>query len=396
NKESETLDFKRDQYTFYNCSKSDKAELLKDILAFANAWKTADAYILIGVEEQRSGPATLVGVTEHLKDNDLQQFVNFKTNKPIKFLCGTVKNNGQEIDVIRIDRNQRRPVVLKSNFEKLEKDTVYLRRGSSTEIAKVDEIAEMGASRGQSVPSVPKIEFEFANPTNREKYGHNVVTTSILLVDPPQLSLDEIKNNPLYRGMFQDMLKHMEIRKVLMDQARPFIGNARIVTGPSPKETKEYKKTVALYTGLGFWLKNTGPVSANDVRVQIKGVKKNELLVADKDGLPEQPRSPMEGIMAVSNQVLPVFNHQGLDVQVLSHENHWIASIDVKKIQPQAEVWIEDLLYIGSKIPMTCEVEARIFADNLPAPLEYKMKIDIKTETRFYEEGTKADETGGE
>ena len=35
--ESATLDFKRDQYPFDNATDEQKGELLKDILAFANA-----------------------------------------------------------------------------------------------------------------------------------------------------------------------------------------------------------------------------------------------------------------------------------------------------------------------------------------------------------------------
>jgi hypothetical protein len=38
-RESETLDFTRDQYVFAKASEAQKAELLKDILAFANAWR---------------------------------------------------------------------------------------------------------------------------------------------------------------------------------------------------------------------------------------------------------------------------------------------------------------------------------------------------------------------
>jgi hypothetical protein len=41
--ESSTLDFKGGQYRFDKASDSDKAELLEDILAFANAWRRTDA-----------------------------------------------------------------------------------------------------------------------------------------------------------------------------------------------------------------------------------------------------------------------------------------------------------------------------------------------------------------
>ncbi|MCA9047884.1 MAG: hypothetical protein KDA89_04105, partial [Planctomycetaceae bacterium] len=51
NPESTTLDFKQEQYKFYGATKQEQSELLKDILAFANAWKTSDAFILIGAQE---------------------------------------------------------------------------------------------------------------------------------------------------------------------------------------------------------------------------------------------------------------------------------------------------------------------------------------------------------
>ena len=49
--EDASLDFKREQYAFERADKESKSELLKDVLAFVNAFRRADAYILIGVEE---------------------------------------------------------------------------------------------------------------------------------------------------------------------------------------------------------------------------------------------------------------------------------------------------------------------------------------------------------
>lgn len=56
--ESETLDFKSEQYRFVKATEEEKSELLKDILGFVNAWRRSEAYILIGVEEVRGGAAT--------------------------------------------------------------------------------------------------------------------------------------------------------------------------------------------------------------------------------------------------------------------------------------------------------------------------------------------------
>ena len=53
--ESSSLDFKLEQYPFAGATDDQKSEILKDILAFANAWRRTDAYVLIGVEEVRGG-----------------------------------------------------------------------------------------------------------------------------------------------------------------------------------------------------------------------------------------------------------------------------------------------------------------------------------------------------
>ena len=57
--ESATLDFKAQQYTFAKGTPEQKGEILKDILAFANAWRQSDAHILIGVKEVKGGHSTV-------------------------------------------------------------------------------------------------------------------------------------------------------------------------------------------------------------------------------------------------------------------------------------------------------------------------------------------------
>src|SRR6202035_5284177 len=60
--ESEALDFKVQQYPFSGANDDEKSELLKDILAFANAWRQTDAHILIGVQEVRGGRSIVHGI----------------------------------------------------------------------------------------------------------------------------------------------------------------------------------------------------------------------------------------------------------------------------------------------------------------------------------------------
>src|SRR4051812_13502406 len=83
--ENPSLDFKRDQYPFVGATDDEKGELLKDILAFCNAWRRTDAFILVGVKEIRGARSVLNGVSHHLDDAQLQQFVNSKVQRPATF-----------------------------------------------------------------------------------------------------------------------------------------------------------------------------------------------------------------------------------------------------------------------------------------------------------------------
>jgi len=83
--ESAILDFKGGQYPFAGATDDQKGEIVKDIIAFANAWKTTDAHIVIGADENPGGRAAVVGIANHLDDAHLQQLVNGKTNVPVAF-----------------------------------------------------------------------------------------------------------------------------------------------------------------------------------------------------------------------------------------------------------------------------------------------------------------------
>ena len=55
------LDFKAKQYRLEGARYEEKAELLKEILAFANSWRQSDAYILLGISESSLGQKEVLG-----------------------------------------------------------------------------------------------------------------------------------------------------------------------------------------------------------------------------------------------------------------------------------------------------------------------------------------------
>lgn len=165
--ESTSLDFKSAQYPFDHATPEQKGELLKDILAFTNSWKRTDAYILIGVQEVKGSRSKAIGVPQHLDDACLQQFVNRKTNRPVTFSYKAFTFEEKQIGIITIPPQQR-PVYLNKDYGKLKRGVVYIRRGSSTDEATPNEIAEIGVAAVSQQSEEPKLRLE-ANVMRRDK-----------------------------------------------------------------------------------------------------------------------------------------------------------------------------------------------------------------------------------
>ncbi|NWB47039.1 AlbA family DNA-binding domain-containing protein [Pseudomonas gingeri] len=155
--EGVTLDYKVKQYPFSGADDGQKSELLKDILAFANAWRAETAYILIGV---KNDTLELVDLDEDIDDSRLQEFVNGKTEQPVHFSYRSLEYKGRKLGLYTIPV-QDRPVYVNKKYGRVEANVAYVRRGSATAIAKLSEIAAMGAARTAQAPDPsPKLKIK--------------------------------------------------------------------------------------------------------------------------------------------------------------------------------------------------------------------------------------------
>lgn len=140
--ESESLDVKGTQYPFKNAADDDKAEILKDILAFANGFASEDAYILLGVREVKPPPHDIVGISDNINEASMRQFVNAKVLRCPKFSYDEVGVDGVTVGVICIPR-QSGPFTLKRNFGGLKQSEVPLRRGTATDYPSHDQYQQL-------------------------------------------------------------------------------------------------------------------------------------------------------------------------------------------------------------------------------------------------------------
>ncbi len=357
--EGVSLDFKREQYPFEGVTKDEKSELLKDILAFANAWRRANAYILIGVEDIRGGRSLVHGVNYHLDDAKLQQFVNSKTQRPVNFSYIESKLDGLDVGIISIPP-QVRPLYLKDKYGKLEKNTVYIRRGSSTDIASPEEIAKMGQVLNRE-DAIPLLKVEFFDETNFKSLGNYIQAKTTNLKIPREQEIPDY-------GVKQFS-----------------IGNNLYHTMPNITANKDYYREAALYlkkmyehSQVDFLVVNEGTIVAKDVRIEIfiEDLDK-KLLICDATDIPGAPSKESFLLSQSMHTVDP-----NPDVWVDHIHKGWRINGELGKIQPKAAANTISSLYIGSKESVELTMTVKVFADNLPSPKNFDLSIDINTEDK--------------
>ncbi|HEY4364913.1 MAG TPA: ATP-binding protein [Bryobacteraceae bacterium] len=143
--EGTCVEFK-ERYAPLDGSEDAKAEFLKDMIAFANTRRQADAYIIVGVRHSAEWGAEIVGQEKHPDQANIQQFLDGKINRNISFEFQVAEVGGKRIGVYRIAKDQPRPIYLKADYKRARAKTAFVRRGSSTDTLTPDEIIELAPS----------------------------------------------------------------------------------------------------------------------------------------------------------------------------------------------------------------------------------------------------------
>lgn len=354
--ESAVLDFKSEQYKFSGAGDHQKSELLKDILAFSNSWRRVDAYILIGVKEIKGGRSIPVGVSEDLDDAQLQQFVNSKAQRPITFTYTTVSIDGVKIGVIRIPV-QKRPFYLKSDYGKLKKNSVYIRRGSSTEEVSPDEVHHMGRSEVQDVHEVPNLDFEFADNKKRLSYGKSLNLNLTLLKVPSAKSIPD----------FQDAGRNYNFMS--MERCNPAYY----------RELVKYYSVEKSSFPLSFLLRNDSNKTISDIRVEFVAFRsESNFGFCKSSSFPSLPQSHFSGLTHFT-PIMDRFaelNKRSISIEKL--ESCFRIEIPFEKIQPKQEVFFPDVIYVLATEDVVIDIDITIYADNIPIPIKKAMQIICK------------------
>jgi len=349
--ESSHLDYKSEQYPFISASEREKSELLKDVLAMANAWRDSDAYILIGVSEVPGRIAEVVGVREHLDDAGLQQFVKAKTNRPIQFSYREFEIEGRFVGAIHVPL-QRRPFFLKKDYGLLRANEVYLRRGSSTDVADADEVLAMGVSLAES--QRPSIDVQFADLQERRPLGRVFESSRAGLLPMAETDLPTVRTRSS-SGAY----------------------SAFATSRPNPKYWKELNEcvsTTSFCEPLSFCAKNLSRTVAMDVCAKLTmRVAPSVFLLED---LPELPRRSFPSPLLHGHEMLIPNSRINPDVRFEKRAGMWHIEIDFGKIQPGDTAWTGDRLLVAALESCDLTLSGKLFGDNCdPMDIEFELRF---------------------
>lgn len=361
--EGPALDFKRDQYPFDRGSTSDikanlRSELVKDILAMANASREVAGYILIGVEEIKGGRSRIVGVQDHLDDANLHQLINSKTQRPVEFSYFSFSYKGSDIGVIEIPV-QDQFLYLTQDYGKLRENVVYIRDGSSTRTATPDEVIEM------FTPKPPMLALDWSDFANGG-IVHSPFTVHSLAFDP---LLDEDTFQPAppssqnWRGIQLSSL---------------------LTSRPNPEYSKELIRFTlykALFEPLGLWVHNKSGVTGKRIRFEGSIAKRDGFAVVDH--LPEFPRKeidsyPVTDITSLVNSK----DSKEPTMELSDDEKCWNIHVEFGDIRPDEQILTYDALWFGSRYSQDVRLEGRLLGDNLPEPIKCALDLRFEFECR--------------
>lgn len=154
--ENTGFDFKAIAY------KQEKGEdLLKDIMAMANADLDRDRFIVVGVKHHTNGDRDILGVDDFIDDASYYQLVHNNIEPDIHFEYYYLPIDDKQVGVFRIFNCDDPPYMMKKDSKTLKKGDSYIRKGTSQMKLLRPDIDRIFAKRQAAPDLAAKLEAVF-------------------------------------------------------------------------------------------------------------------------------------------------------------------------------------------------------------------------------------------
>ncbi|MEB1528067.1 AlbA family DNA-binding domain-containing protein [Xanthomonas sp. WHRI 7945] len=343
--EGSDLDYKSERPAFIKASEEDKCELLKDILAFANAYRDGTAYILFGFKENVPHPAEVVGLPSEgaIDDARLQQFVNEKLETKLHFRYEERLFDGKHVAVLSIPK-QPRPFYLAKPYGKLAKEMVYVRRGSATGVASLREVAMMGAANTER--PTPKLELLLLDERGQPLASQLDRVFYQFPVDIPDYESDP---GPFYQIRYEN---HDFYR-----------------------DGAEYRSAMGRFVGVSLTLANRSDFSLSNAKLEVRvdSVDGAVIEMMRFDDLPDEPE--ISGIGPYIGRSIVERLQERVHIDGRGQQS--VGHVLLGTVRPGEDARCEQDIALLPSLPGTYELYVRILASEVGAPIEWRHTLAI-------------------
>jgi hypothetical protein len=146
------------------------------------------------------------------------------------------------------------------------------------------------------------------------------------------------------------------------------------------REKEEYIRLTNLLRPVAFVIHNQSSTLVQGVRVEIIGSSSGGITVRDK--LPDKPAYRLIDVIPPNIYAARLSLQREPQTEVVYHSSQWTLTVHFGNVQPKSSVWADEPFYIGSSAEKSLELEAVIYADNLPDPRKVKLTIEFEIENR--------------
>lgn len=378
------LDFKAIQYS------SDKhADLLKDVIAMANAPGNKDRHIILGVNYKNNNDRDIVGIDDDdfIDSTIYQQLIYANIEPKINFEYFAYNFKSNTVGIIKITDCHDKPYMMKKKYGNLKKGDTFIRVGDSQKRLTRSELDKIIESKKKFHDFSDKVSFSFKkNETVKltELSYTNLANTKL----PSDVTREKIKSiiekkkkDNIEEGK-QGLSEIQEIQSVIKNNPsflNPF--GTRSLEEYTIEELEEklltlkddyYEKDIYEVfqnhaNKLNFVISNTAGVYIEDPTVEVTFPNKKDLFVLNNVKKPD-------------NKIInPTFSIGYPDIEILENKIIVTDKLDDIKHHIPTEAFIDPLriIFKSGLNGKTIDMDIQLFAKNLEKPLEDKLQLKI-------------------
>src|SRR4028118_1761559 len=378
--ENSSLDFKAIQYRSHE-------DLIKDVLAMANASVRGDRYIIIGVKHHADGTRDFLGVKEEFVDSATYQQVIRENIEPEIHVDYTPHNfEGVVLGVLRISGCNDQPYLMRKQFGKLRHGDGFIRKGSHQCLLTRSDLDRIYADR-QLAAFEGHIRISFDTPENLTQISIPAAGITELPSDSAARKIRSIlekreaaTRNPTLTG-FNDILWKS--------------GAFNLGLGPTPyahRSTEQLERDLEhvvetyreddLYAvheenaaKINLVVANNGQRYVEDASIKVRIPPIQGLLVSDQVYLEPAEYSPIRGYVPrinFENRDYPTVSLDGDVTEIFSDIGNLRHGIPSKAFKVPVRMTFGRAL-----VGHTVELECSVFAKQLPIPHREILTINV-------------------